>query len=89
MYASFFFLFFFGFSGTHLNLLYRQIPVKAGHEFTISTDPKYSEVCDDGVMWVDYVGVLIDLCVVTGLERPFFLLAKFAQSDCAGETHLR
>ncbi|KAJ7783672.1 pyruvate kinase [Mycena maculata] len=28
--------------------------VSAGHEFIISTDPKYSECCDDKVMWVDY-----------------------------------
>ncbi|KAF8898852.1 pyruvate kinase [Infundibulicybe gibba] len=30
------------------------ISVAAGHEFVISTDPKYSEICDDKVMWVDY-----------------------------------
>lgn len=30
-------------------------PIPAGHEFTLSTDPKYSEICDDQVMWVDYV----------------------------------
>ncbi|KAG6832315.1 hypothetical protein H0H92_003548 [Tricholoma furcatifolium] len=29
-------------------------PVPAGHEFIISTDPKYSECCDDKVMFVDY-----------------------------------
>jgi len=28
--------------------------VPAGHEMTISTDPKYSECCDDKIMWVDY-----------------------------------
>jgi len=28
--------------------------VPAGHEMTVSTDPKYSECCDDKVMWVDY-----------------------------------
>ncbi|KAJ7092616.1 pyruvate kinase [Mycena epipterygia] len=28
--------------------------ISAGHEFVISTDPKYSECCDDKVMWVDY-----------------------------------
>ncbi|RDB28627.1 Pyruvate kinase [Hypsizygus marmoreus] len=28
--------------------------VSAGHEFIISTDPKYSELCDDKIMWVDY-----------------------------------
>ncbi|KAG6818024.1 hypothetical protein H0H87_009179 [Tephrocybe sp. NHM501043] len=29
-------------------------PVSAGHEFIISTDPKYSESCDDKIVWVDY-----------------------------------
>ncbi|KAJ6509430.1 pyruvate kinase [Mycena polygramma] len=28
--------------------------ISAGHEFIISTDTKYSECCDDKVMWVDY-----------------------------------
>ncbi|KAJ7596901.1 pyruvate kinase [Mycena floridula] len=30
------------------------IKVSAGHEFIVSTDPKYSEICDDKVMWMDY-----------------------------------
>ncbi|KAJ7225625.1 pyruvate kinase [Mycena pura] len=33
------------------------ISVSAGHEFIVSTDPKYSECCDDKVMWVDYVNL--------------------------------
>lgn len=32
-------------------------PIPAGHEFTLTTDPKYSEICDDQVMWVDYVNL--------------------------------
>ncbi|KAF8641244.1 hypothetical protein AX17_000878 [Amanita inopinata Kibby_2008] len=32
----------------------KDFPISAGHEFIISTDPKYSENCDDHVMWVDY-----------------------------------
>ncbi|KAF8168222.1 pyruvate kinase [Crassisporium funariophilum] len=32
-------------------------PIPAGHEFILSTDPKYSEACDDQVMWVDYVNL--------------------------------
>lgn len=28
--------------------------IKAGHEFVITTDPKYSESCDDQTMYVDY-----------------------------------
>jgi len=31
--------------------------IPAGHEFTLSTDTKYSEICDDKVMWVDYVNL--------------------------------
>jgi len=32
-----------------------QIAVPAGHEFIVSTDPKYQEICDDKVLWMDYV----------------------------------
>jgi len=32
-----------------------QIPIKAGHEFTITTDDKFSECCDDKLLWLDYV----------------------------------
>ncbi|KAF9015051.1 pyruvate kinase [Cyathus striatus] len=31
--------------------------VPAGHEFIVSTDPKYSEACDENVMWVDYINL--------------------------------
>ncbi|KAJ7071133.1 pyruvate kinase [Mycena amicta] len=31
--------------------------IPAGHEFIISTDPKYSESCDDKVMFVDYANL--------------------------------
>ena len=34
-----------------------KIPVVAGHEFIVSTDDKYSESCDDKVIWVDYVSL--------------------------------
>jgi len=30
------------------------IPIRAGHEFIVSTDDQYSKICDDRVMWVDY-----------------------------------
>ncbi|KAH7104567.1 pyruvate kinase [Auriculariales sp. MPI-PUGE-AT-0066] len=33
------------------------IPIKAGHEFTISTDPKYKEIGDDKVLFVDYANL--------------------------------
>ncbi|KAF9481698.1 pyruvate kinase [Pholiota conissans] len=31
--------------------------IAAGHEFIVSTDPKYSETCDASVMWVDYANL--------------------------------
>jgi len=34
-----------------------QIKVSAGHEFIVSTDPKFSEICDDKVIWVDYTNL--------------------------------
>jgi len=33
------------------------INISAGHEFIVSTDPKYNEICDDKIMWVDYVNL--------------------------------
>ncbi|PVG04825.1 putative pyruvate kinase [Serendipita vermifera] len=33
------------------------IPIKAGHEFIVSTEDKYKEVCDDKVMYVDYANL--------------------------------
>lgn len=30
------------------------IPIKAGHEFILSTDDQYKESCDDKVMYIDY-----------------------------------
>ncbi|KAE9408202.1 pyruvate kinase [Gymnopus androsaceus JB14] len=33
------------------------IAVKAGHEFTVSTDPKYKDICDDKVLWMDYTNL--------------------------------
>lgn len=32
-----------------------QFPVKAGHEFILSTNDQYKDICDDKVMYVDYV----------------------------------
>jgi Pyruvate kinase, barrel domain len=32
-----------------------KVPIKAGHEFVVSTEDKYKECCDDKVMYVDYV----------------------------------
>ena len=40
---------------THKRTLFSQIPIKAGHEFTVSVDPKYAEACDDKVIFMDYV----------------------------------
>ncbi|KAG8816299.1 Pyruvate kinase [Serendipita sp. 399] len=33
------------------------LPIKAGHEFIISTEDKYKECCDDKVMYVDYANL--------------------------------
>ncbi|CCA69145.1 probable pyruvate kinase [Serendipita indica DSM 11827] len=35
----------------------QDIPIKAGHEFIVSTDEKYKECCDDKVMYVDYTNL--------------------------------
>ncbi|KAG6381087.1 pyruvate kinase [Boletus reticuloceps] len=32
----------------------KDIPIKAGHEFIITTDDKYSESCDSERLWLDY-----------------------------------
>lgn len=32
-----------------------QLPIKAGHEFIISVDPQYASICDDKVLYMDYV----------------------------------
>lgn len=34
---------------------FHQIKISAGHEFIVSTDTKYYNICDDKVMFVDYV----------------------------------
>ncbi|KAG0170977.1 Pyruvate kinase [Apophysomyces sp. BC1034] len=31
-----------------------EIPIKAGHEMIFSVDPKYAEICDDQVLYLDY-----------------------------------
>jgi len=33
------------------------IPIKAGHEFIVSTDPKYSEIGNDQIIFVDYANL--------------------------------
>ncbi|KAF8736010.1 hypothetical protein AX14_001015 [Amanita brunnescens Koide BX004] len=35
----------------------KDYPISAGHEFTLSTDPKYSEICDNEVVWIDYQNI--------------------------------
>ncbi|KLO09324.1 pyruvate kinase [Schizopora paradoxa] len=32
----------------------KDIPIRAGHEFTVSTDEKYAEIGDDKVLYMDY-----------------------------------
>jgi pyruvate kinase len=47
-----------------------QIPITAGHEFIVTTDVKYKDICDDKYMYVDYV---------SGLHTtlPFFAEERF------------
>jgi pyruvate kinase len=33
----------------------QDIPIQAGHEFTVTTDVKYKDICDDKYLYVDYV----------------------------------
>lgn len=35
----------------------KDYPIAAGHEFVVTTDPKYSEACDDHYMFVDYANL--------------------------------
>ena len=37
--------------------IFVQIAISAGHEFLITTDAKHAEICDDKVMYMDYVSV--------------------------------
>lgn len=39
-------------------LICLQINILAFHEFFITTDPAYSECCDDTHLYVDYVGIV-------------------------------
>jgi hypothetical protein len=32
-----------------------QVKISAGHEFILATDPKYSEIGDANIIFVDYV----------------------------------
>lgn len=34
-----------------------QIAISAGHEFIVTTDAKHAEICDDKIMYLDYVSV--------------------------------
>ena len=34
-----------------------QIAISAGHEFIVTTETKYAEICDDKIMYLDYVSV--------------------------------
>jgi pyruvate kinase len=38
-----------------------QINIPAGHEFLITTDPAYSESCDDQHLFVDYVRIHVTI----------------------------
>ena len=34
-----------------------QIAISAGHEFIVTTEAKYAEICDDKMMYLDYVSL--------------------------------
>lgn len=51
-----------------------QIPIKSGHEFIISTDDKYSEICDDKVLYVDYVRNFAQMWITFPID--FFSIIK-------------
>ena len=51
-----------------LSGIFSQIAIKAGHEFIVSVDDKYSKACDDRVMYVDYVRTYVDLHDVTCIQ---------------------
>lgn len=65
-------------------ILLLQLPIKAGHEFTISTEDKYSEICDDKILWLDYVRWLIRF-FVSYLRK---IAEKLAEGHCSWQAHL-
>ena len=66
---------------------WRQIPIKAGHEFIVSTEDKYAEACDDKVLYMDYVSRSAEY--MGPLSQLNLVTEKLAQSDCTRQAHLR
>ena len=58
-----------------------QIAISAGHEFIVTTDAKHAEICDDKIMYLDYVSVPSfgskDSHGADVLAPFFFLFARF------------
>jgi hypothetical protein len=64
-----------------------QIAISAGHEFIVSTDPKYQEICDDKIMWMDYVRSFLTLAFEV-LLTSVASAGQPPQGNCTRETHL-
>ncbi|KAF9229173.1 pyruvate kinase [Gyrodon lividus] len=47
----------------------KDVPIKAGHEFIITTDDKYSESCGSDYLWLDYK----NLPKVTAPGKPIYI----------------
>ena len=52
-----------------------QIPIKAGHEFIVSTEDKYAESGDDKVLYMDYVSARSEV-------RGSYLLTASTRKTC-------
>ena len=44
-----------------------QVPIKAGHEFIVSTEEKYSKIGDDKVLYMDYVRSILHFYITVSL----------------------
>ena len=70
-----------------LSGIFSQIAIKAGHEFIVSVDDKYSKACDDRVMYVDYVSLCTRLDLLVNCLH-WDLVEKLAQGHCPWQAHL-
>lgn len=65
--------------------MFHQVPIKAGHEFLVSTEDKYSEICDDKVLWFDYVRRKHSFVHFTLM---YIFVEKLAKGHCSRQAHL-
>ena len=64
-----------------------QIPIKAGHEFIVSTEDKYAKIGDDKIIYMDYVRSIFATFRI--LAERSLLAEKPPEGHCAWEAHLR